>query len=93
MRARSQQASVTYPPVIQPTEVWTVRGLVTFYTVFVIELQSRRVQMVGATRYPDEAFVIQAMRHLTDGVESVLRHGRADLRSRSEVERCRRGFP
>ena len=30
------------------TEVWTVRGLVTFYTVFVIELQSRRVQVVGS---------------------------------------------
>jgi putative transposase len=58
------------------TEVWTVRGLVTSYTVFVIELQSRRVQVVGATRYPDEAFVIQAMRHLTDGVEGLLRHGR-----------------
>jgi putative transposase len=49
---------------------------VTSYTVFVIELQSRRVQVVGSTRYPDEAFVMQAMRHLTDGVEGVLRHGR-----------------
>ncbi|HEU4690254.1 MAG TPA: IS3 family transposase, partial [Vicinamibacterales bacterium] len=25
------------------TEVWTMRGLVTYYTAFVIELQSRRV--------------------------------------------------
>jgi hypothetical protein len=55
------------------TEVWTVRGLVTFYTVFVIELQSRRVEVVGCTRHPDEAFVVQAMRHLIDGVEGVLR--------------------
>jgi hypothetical protein len=31
------------------TEVWTTRGLVTFYTVFVIELHSRRVQIVGST--------------------------------------------
>jgi hypothetical protein len=38
--------------------------------VFVIELQ--RVQVVGCTRHPDEAFVVQAMRHLTDGVEEVL---------------------
>lgn len=52
----ASKASVVY---IQPKEVWTVRGLVTFYTVFVIELQSRRVQVVGATRYPDEAFVTQ----------------------------------
>ena len=57
------------------TEVWTVRGLVTFYTVFVIELESRRVQVVGCTRHPNEAFVVQAMRHLTDGIEGVLRPG------------------
>jgi hypothetical protein len=30
------------------TEVWTWRGLVTFYTVFVIEFASRRVQILGS---------------------------------------------
>lgn len=55
------------------TEVWTVRGLVTYYTVFVIELQTRRVHVLGSTPYPDEEFVIQTMRHLTDPVEGVLR--------------------
>jgi hypothetical protein len=34
------------------TEVWTWRGLVTYYTVFVIDLASRRVQIVGSTPYP-----------------------------------------
>ena len=58
------------------TEVWTVRGLVTYYTVFVIEPESRRVQVAGSTRHPDEAFVVQAMRHLTAGVEHLLRPGR-----------------
>ena len=29
------------------TEVWTWRGLVTYYTVFVIDLASRRVEIVG----------------------------------------------
>ena len=42
------------------TEVWTARGLVTYYTVFVIELRSRRVHVAGSTPYPDEAFVVQA---------------------------------
>jgi hypothetical protein len=28
--------------------------------------------MVGSTRYPDEVFVVQAMRHLTDGFDGVL---------------------
>ena len=57
------------------TEVWTARGLVTYYTLFVIELQSRRVHLAGSTRYPDEAFVVQAMRHLADAIEGVLADG------------------
>ena len=28
------------------SEVWTVRGLVTYYTAFVIDLESRRVHLV-----------------------------------------------
>lgn len=35
------------------TEVWTWRGLVTYYTVFVIDLASRRVRIVGSTPRPD----------------------------------------
>jgi hypothetical protein len=33
------------------TEVWTWRGLVTYYTVFVIDLASRRVGILGSTGY------------------------------------------
>jgi putative transposase len=58
------------------TEVWTGRGLVTYYTLFVIELHSRRVRIAGATRYPDNAFVLQAMRELTDAVDGVVGPGR-----------------
>jgi transposase InsO family protein len=47
------------------TEVWTWRGLVTFYTVFVIDLASRRVQILGSTPHPDEAFMRQVARTLT----------------------------
>ena len=54
------------------TEVWTVRGLITYYTLFVIELHSRRVSIVGSTPRPDEAFMLQIARHLTDTVEGVL---------------------
>ena len=45
------------------TEVWTLRGLVTYYTVFVIELHSRRVQIVASTPHPGEAFMLQIARH------------------------------
>ena len=47
------------------TEVWTWRGLVTYYTVFVIDLASRRVQIVGSTPHPNELFMRQVGRTLT----------------------------
>jgi transposase InsO family protein len=47
------------------TEAWTCRGLVTYYTVFVIDLASRRVQVLGSTRYPDALFMQQVIRTLT----------------------------
>jgi putative transposase len=54
------------------TEVWTARGLVTYYTLFVIELQSRRVRIVGSTPCPDEAFMRQVVRAVTDATDGVL---------------------
>ena len=47
------------------TEVWTWRGLVTFYTVFVIDLASRRVQILGSTPHPQVVFMQQVVRTLT----------------------------
>jgi putative transposase len=55
------------------TEVWTWQGLVTFYTVFVIELASRRVQILGSTPHPDEAFMRQVARTLTQADGKVYR--------------------
>jgi putative transposase len=47
------------------TEVWTWNGLITIYTVFVIHLASRRVQILGSTAHPDEAFRRQVGRTLS----------------------------
>jgi transposase InsO family protein len=47
------------------TEVWTWRGLATFYTIFVMELASRRVQILGLTPHPDDAFMQQVTRNFT----------------------------
>jgi transposase InsO family protein len=57
------------------TEVWTARGLVTYYVAFLIEVQSRRVQVIGCTPYPNEAFVIQCLREAT-GETGLLSDGR-----------------
>jgi transposase InsO family protein len=58
------------------TEVWTAHGLVTYYTLFIIELVSRRVRIVGSTPHPDEAFVLQAPRTVTDADDGCLRGSR-----------------
>src|SRR6185436_6393224 len=58
------------------TEVWTTRGLVTYYTAFVIELHTRRVCVLGSTPNPDGAFVVQAVRGLLGESDAVLREGR-----------------
>jgi len=47
------------------TEVWTWRGLITYYTVFVIDLASRRVQILGSTPHPEALFMQQIARTLT----------------------------
>ena len=35
------------------SECWTPRGLITYYTLFVLDLRSRRVHVVGSTPTPD----------------------------------------
>jgi putative transposase len=57
------------------TEVWPPRGLVTYYTLFVLELQSRRVYVTGSTPHPDDAFVGQAMRDLANAIDGILPDG------------------
>jgi putative transposase len=47
------------------TEVWTWRGLVTYYTVFAIDLASRRVRIVASSPHPNDLFMRQVSRMLT----------------------------
>jgi transposase InsO family protein len=54
------------------TEVWTRRGLVTYYTLFAIDLRSRRVPVVGSTPNLDAACTAQAARCLTAAVDGFL---------------------
>ncbi len=53
-------------------EVWGLRGLVTFYVFFVIELETRRIQVAGITPRPNEGWMIQVGRNLTDPVDGFL---------------------
>jgi putative transposase len=46
-------------------EVLTLRGLVTYYVLFFIHLESRRVDVAGITAHPDEPWVEQIARNAT----------------------------
>lgn len=47
-------------------EVWTKGGLVTFYLLFAMELNTRRVHFAGWTTNPNEAWMKRAARELTN---------------------------
>jgi hypothetical protein len=44
-------------------EVLTWRGLVTYYVLFFLHLESRRVSVAGITRHPDEEWMQQIARN------------------------------
>jgi transposase InsO family protein len=47
-------------------EVCTTRGLVTYYVLFFIDIASRAVKIAGITAHPDNHWMTQVARNLTD---------------------------
>ena len=66
-------------------EVWTKNGLVTYYLLFVMELVSRRVHFAGATVSPEEPWMKQIARNLTDADTGFLHGKRYLLMDRDSV--------
>jgi len=54
-------------------EVWTNRGLVTYYLLFVMELATRRVHMAACTPTLGDDFMKQVARNLTDPFDGFLK--------------------
>jgi putative transposase len=54
-------------------EVWTGRGLVTYYLLFVMSLADRVVTVVGITTRPDESWMLHIARNVSDVQSGSLR--------------------
>jgi len=57
-------------------EVLTWRGLTTYYVLFFINLESRRITLAGITRHPTEAWMTQMARNAVDDTPGGLRQCR-----------------
>ncbi len=63
-------------------EVLTLRGLVTYYVLFFIHLESRKVQITGITPHPREPWMQQMARNVTMDQVGFLAHCRYLLHDR-----------
>ena len=63
-------------------EVLTWRGLATYYVLFFIHLESRRISLAGLTRHPTSEWMLQMARNATDENSGFLRCQRYLLHDR-----------
>jgi transposase InsO family protein len=63
-------------------EVLTLKGLVTYYVLFFIQLETRRVCLAGITPYPDQEWMEQQARNVTMKDWGFLAHSRYLLHDR-----------
>jgi putative transposase len=67
------------------TEVWTVRGLVRHFTLFFVDIATRRVHIAGTTTNPASAWMEQVARNVTDCETRFLRYKRFLIVDRDSV--------
>jgi putative transposase len=65
----SQLAAIDFTTI----EVWTPKGLVTYYLLFAMRLATRQVCFLGCTPNPGGPWMMQMARNLTDAFEGFLR--------------------
>jgi putative transposase len=63
-------------------EVLTWRGLATYYVLFFLHLETRRVTLAGITQYPTEEWMMQMARRAVDAIDGTLRSTRFVLHDR-----------
>jgi len=62
--------------------IWTKKGLINYYLLFFMELATRRVHLAGMTMHPDEEWLLQVARNVTDAEVGFLRGKRYLLMDR-----------
>ena len=67
-------------------EVLTWRGLATYYVLFFLQLETRRVSLAGITRHPTEEWMTQMGRNATDEACGCLRQHRYVLHDRDSIQ-------
>ena len=55
-------------------EVWSLKRLLTFYVLFIIDLPTRRISICGMTTRPDERCILQMSTNLLDEGTGFLRN-------------------
>ena len=73
-------------------EVWTRNGLVTFYILAIMHLQTRRVHIAGITPSPNATWIGQVCRNLTDCEDGFLRNASHLILDRDSSFIPMRGF-
>lgn len=68
-------------------EVLTWKGPATYYILFAIQLETRRVTLAGITRHPTEEWMQQVARNLTDAESGAL-HGQRYLLHDRDTKFC-----
>ncbi len=66
-------------------EVLTRRGLIRYFVLFVIDLETRRVEIAGIAQQPDGEWVKQIARNLTDPEEGFLNGDRYLIHDRDPL--------
>jgi putative transposase len=63
-------------------EVLTWRGLATYYVLFFLQLETRRVTIAGITNHPNEEWMVQMTRRAIDDIDGSLKTMRYVLHDR-----------
>src|ERR1700752_4227288 len=63
-------------------EVLTWRGLATYYVLFFLHLETRRVTLAGITQHPTEEWMVQMARNAVDDIDGALLRARFALHDR-----------